>query len=499
MTNYIPSVSIGSVLPPVLTNGLLKALNSNQPHALPGNTGDKPDFKCQAYLEALAKWILPIYLMGGTLAMRSARTTYLPQEAGESDPLYESRLTRTVLFGAYSRTIKVLSSLPFIDPIQVKKPPALLEYINEKGKASARLEQICRTLVTERIHLGVSFLYVENPEIPEGADYATEKQFKPYFITISALDLINWRFDSDGELDMFTYYSYDTENDGDFGEKVVHKIHQVSREALRRYESRDSDKWELVKDIPNNTGRINLIPIGDFGAAPLLEELAWQNLRHYQKQSDLDNIEHACNVPFLFGSGIEESAADKMVVGPFSFITSSQPDAKLGFVEHQGNAIPSSQKSIDNIEKRMVQMGADIITQTSVARQTAFAKAVDTGQSMSILEAVVQDVSSAIERGYYIVADELDVELPSDFEVIIGEGIELSRSPEDASFLKELAMDGFLRVEDLQFELSRRGKISDTTKLEKPKPQEVVAPLNEDNNLNPGVDDTAPSTNQSQE
>ena len=148
-----------------------------------------------------------------------------------------------------------------------------------------------------------------------------------------------------------------------------------------------------------------------------------------------------------------------------------------------------------DIEKRMVQMGADIITQTSVARQTAFAKAVDTGQSMSILEAVVQDVSNAMEIGYTLIAEMLQETIPEDFEVIIGEGIELSRSPEDAQFLKELAMEGFLRIEDFQFELSRRGKISDTTKLQKPKPkQDVSGQAGNEGDQNQG-DKTAPSQN----
>lgn len=480
-TNSIETYSIAPVLPRLLTGETLSE-NTNLTHTQGVGTASSE------YRELLARWELVIHLMGGTLAMRKAAKKYLPQEPGEEDECYDARLKRSILYGIYSRTVKALSSIPFIDPIVIKELPSELEYLKDVcTDEGLSLEEFAQDLLQDALHLGVAHFLVDYPEVPEGLNLSEERKLgaKPFFARIDPVNLIGWESEN-GVLKEIRIYEYSVERNAEWQEIPIHRIRVITPDTITIYQLMGDETeekkspsrgkksvWKPVKTMTNSLGRVGLITIygnkdgGILRGTPVLEELAWLNLRHYQKQSDVDNIEHVANTPFLFAKGFLEDELEEVVVGVNSLVSTTSENADIKYVEHSGAAIGASQNSIKEIEKRAVVMGADFLAQTATSRQTAYAKSVDTGKTLSVLQAIVNNVSRALEKGFKVAGEWMDKEASPD--ITIGEGIELSLDSGDIAVLKQLADEGYLTVENFQYELQRRGKISDSTVLEKPK------------------------------
>ena len=64
-------------------------------------------------------WALAAALLGGTRSMREAGVAYLPKWPAETAEAYKARLSVSVLFPAYQRTVSTLASKPFSKPIAV--------------------------------------------------------------------------------------------------------------------------------------------------------------------------------------------------------------------------------------------------------------------------------------------------------------------------------------------------------------------------------------------
>ena len=445
------------------------------------------------YNKMMARWELILHLLGGTLAMREAKTTYLPQEEGEEADLYTARLARTILYGMYSRTIKSLSSIPFIDPIIVTDVPSELEYLKTVATdEQLSLAELAQDLLEDALNHGVAHYLVDHPEVEAGLNLQEERDLdlKPFFARISPVNLIGWVVGDDGLLDEVRIYEYATETQTDYTEVNTHKVRVITRDSHVVWTLQEgTDKkaeWVASESKPNKLGYVGLVTIygnksGDrLTGSPVLEELAWINLKHYQKQSDVDNIEHVANTPVLFAAGFPEDDLEGVVVGSHSLISTTSEGATLKYVEHTGAAIDASHKSIKTLEERGHQMGAEFLTASAGSRQTAYAKSVDTGKSLSILQAITNNLSRGLEKGYTIAADwlKLSADKVGATGVKVGEGIDLSLDSNDLQQLRDLAKDGYLDTTDLQYELQRRGKISDSTLLKEPK---VVKPKVEEN------------------
>lgn len=449
--------------------------------------GSGPATPSQDYIEMMARWELPMHLMGGTLAMRAAGKQFLPQEPGESNDLYDKRLKRSILHGIFSRTIKTLAAIPFIDPIIMRDLPKELEYLDEAATDDRQsMAEMAWEVMTDALVYGVGYILPDMPAVPD-ADKLSLKQerelnIRPYLARIDPTKLLGWRIE-EGVLTQVRIYDYETTQNDDFTETSQHIVRVITPESFttwRRVQSinpktRASEfKWVADTPITNSLGRVELIPVygnkdgAQMRATPTLEELAWLNLRHYQKVSDLDNIEHVANVPFLLGTGFPESELDSLEVGSHTVISTTEIDADLKYVEHQGHAIPYAQASITALEEKAQSMGADFLMQSATGRQTAYAKSVDTGKSLSILQAIINNLSAGLSKAVRAAGDWIQVDA-SKASVKVGEGIDLSLDSNDMAYLRELTKDGLLSVQDLQYELQRRGKISDSTKLKTPK------------------------------
>lgn len=453
--------------------------------------GDQISTPSEDYWSMYEHWELPVHLMGGTLAMRSATTTYLPKEERETDAAYTNRLCRTILYGVYSRTIKVLSGLPFVRPIILEDIPEPLEYLEDLADNQNRsLTDFANDILQDIIHFGKSHILVDFPNTA-GVQTLQDEQdrgVRPYFIQVSPLNLIGWETRIEGSSEVLTqiriFEDFSVPDmDKDYGTKPVRRVRVYGEESIEIYEQSEGEvEYKLVDSMVNTLGYIPLVTVygnrkGFMMSEPVLEELAWLNLRHYQKQSDLDHIEHFVNQPLLFGAGFDDGEITNIEIGPNRAIFANNVDAKLTYVEHTGTSIGAAQRSMEALEKRMTVMGADLLMKQTGGRVTATASILDNTESVSLLENIIISLEKGLEQAYAMAGDWLDIEA-DDVVVTIGDNLDLPLSANDFTSLLSLSSQGEITNEELLSELKRRGLLSDSFRGE-PLPEEESSPEQE--------------------
>ena len=422
-----------------------------------------------AYKDMSKRWELIQALKGGTLEVRKASTKWLPREPKESLEAYNNRLNRSVVYGAYTRTVSTLSGLPFMRSATIEGLPKELSYLEwDVDGNGTDLTNFAHSLLRNGLDYGMAHVYVDMPEVSMPITLQDVEQYKirPYFVLIEPTSLIDYTVERIGGLTNLSSIKIKeiVEEDGEEIEQIK-IISTTTIEYWRRAE--DKDEWYLVNRISNNLGKIPLITFytektGYLSAKPPLEDLAWLNLRHYQKLSDLDNIEHIANVPILFGSGFQEGELDGVEIGPNRAITASDPNAKLSYVEHTAAAIGASQTSIDKLEMRMAAMGADLILRKSVDRQTATARQIDQSESISMLQVIINNLEAALEYAVEIAGDWIDVAV-SNIQIEIGDNLKIgAEGPNWIDILGNFVIQNQgMSLEQAVLELKRRGVLVD--------------------------------------
>ena len=134
---------------------------------------------------------------------------------------------------------------------------------------------------------------------------------------------------------------------------------------------------------------------------PPLSELADLNVAHWQSQSDQRNILHVARVPILYGAGFEE--ADTIEIGASSMVRTTNPNAKLEYVEHTGAAIDAGDKDLQNLEFQMQQMGLQLLVPQP--GQTATGEIRDDAKEMSPRAMMAAALGDAIEQALGFMAE----------------------------------------------------------------------------------------------
>lgn len=419
------------------------------------------------------RWVLPTALMEGQAKIKADRERWLPKEPRETSTAYDNRLSRSSLFNVYRRTVRTLAGEPFTRRIIVDNETPDIEYIQRDTDTTGRnLSNFARDCLEDLLVYGLSHIIVDYPVNPGNLNLAQEREYgiRPYWTRVSPSNLIGWKIERVGGVDVITELRIKEEKyvDGDkpYEEVLATFIHRYTPEQIEKYVFDENKKeWVIVESNPNTLGYVPIVTayankLQSFVSNPPLEDLANLNIRHYQKLSDLDNIEHVANVPILFGSGFQEGELNGAEIGPNRILTASDPQSKLSYVEHTGAAIAASQVSLKEIEARMLQMGASILVQRNQNRETAFARSTDKQEALSDLQVMVRNLEDALERAYAFSGDWMGKEVQ--VEVSIGETLAIPNEPNPIDSLLKLKESGDLTSEDLVDELKRRGILAPT-------------------------------------
>lgn len=426
------------------------------------------------YDQSMQKWRLPIALMGGLHSMKEQSDEFLPRYPKETAADHKIRVEMSNLYNVFRRTVRSLSSKPFRKPPEMLSVPEKLKDLhNDVDRDDQKLTQFCRELMSALLTFGLTHVLTDMPQF--GSETLTMKDERlfnihPYFVHIRPDSLIYWSFvQGPANESVLSEIHYRLEEIDDDNEEwsviIVWKRDEISR-FRKKKQSKTDDEYALEWTLPNMLGRIPLTTIytdvskrGMMVADSPLEDLAELNLRHFRSQSDQDTCLHFARVPFLHFAGFQPSEVETTVAVNNAFI-STNPQSTITWIETSGKALEIGQKDLDALESRMESMGADLLVQKP-GNPTATAKAIDSADKISDLQAIAQALEDGVVEMYQDAAEWVNVK-DAKIEISIFKNFGMSlKDKAEIDLLLKARVAGEMSRETWLSELSRRGVLED--------------------------------------
>lgn len=378
------------------------------------------------YMEMLPKWELIDTVLGGTASMRAAGERYLPKHQYEGDDAYKERLSRATLKNYTLRTLDNLTSKAFRDPPllgedvpeQIKK---LMDDVDMEGNA---LHVFARAWFRLSVQRAFAFCLVDFSRTApvEGRARTLEDDrrdgVRPFWRLIDAADMIFVRAEKVGDKVRIVEARFKEEEevpDG-WGVKCVDRIRVLKPGSFELYEKRvvrkgAKPKWVLVDGGPMG---LDYIPIVPFYTAkeslaegkPPLEDLAYLNVEHFQSSADQRSILTVARFPILAVSGATNADPNgqPVVIGPKKWLSVADPQGRIYYVEHAGNAIAAGRTDLEDIEDQMASYGSEFLRKRPGA-SSATGRALDSAEAISPLMGWGMDFKDALELALQYTAD----------------------------------------------------------------------------------------------
>ncbi|ULL06613.1 DUF4055 domain-containing protein [Pseudomonas putida] len=436
---------------------------------------DNPSITLPAVDAMRAYWAVISPLMGGTMAMRAAGKTLLPQYPAEDDEAYKERLRLSTLLPAYSETVGNMTSRVFAEPLQVGDdvPEAIVEMTKDIDHAGNDLNSWAVGFFTEGLSHGLCHAVVDHPSTNGIRNRAEEQAagVRPYVVMVKPEQVLGWR-SKNGVLTMVRYLEVVEEADGAFGTKCIEQIRVLVPGAWLIYRKSDkTGEWSIHDQGETSLSVIPWVTFytgrtGFMTAKPPLIELAHLNVKHWQSQSDQDNILHVIRVPILVRIGIQTQYDNQGKVVPPEFkvgtgqLTDLPRDCDLKYVEHTGQAVESGRTALQDLINEMRMAGAKLLTPDKTATKTATQAEEEAAQELSPLARMAHHFADCLAQLLQFMADYRGlgeggtVEMRGNFDVDYMPEVSLPT-------LVSMANAGMISKETLFTEMQRRGVISD--------------------------------------
>lgn len=306
--------------------------------------------------------------------MRAAGTSFLPKWPGEERESYDARLATATLFPAFGRTLGVMTGKPFSKQITLGDdvPPKIKAWCDDVDLQGNNLHTFAASVMDEVLGYGLAGVLVDHPKVEGARTLADERAIgaRPYMVAIKHNQILGWKAERRSGATVLTQLRLaETKEvpDGEFGTKHEPRVRVLVPGAWAVYMpgAKAEDEWVIEED---GATTLNAIPFVPFygkkrgfmdGVSPLLD-LAHLNVKHWQKQSDVDTIGHVVCVPILVCEGVDDNFA--LAIGASTAMKTPQ-GSKVYYVEHEGKATEFAMSLLEGLEDQMVQTGAELLVQ----------------------------------------------------------------------------------------------------------------------------------------
>lgn len=353
-------------------------------------------------------------LWGGTLGMRAAGKTYLPQWPQEQDKAWIARKSSTTLFPAFRKAVETMVGRPFGSPIGVGKdvPSRVEATLDNIDLAGRDLDTFARDVLEAALRDGMTWIVVDYPVIAEGATVADERSMgaQPYWIHLPLENIIAWKSEMQNGKPVIVhlrYWEVDEEPDGPWATTQVKRIRVWEpghTELWQKIKNEAGDAmWTMVEEAnPQVAGKPVPVPVvavygsrkGFWCADPPLQDLAWLNVQHWQSGSDQRHVLHVARVPIL-GADEDSRGADQgpVTLGPDGIITGFK---NLRYIEHTGAAIAAGRQDLVDLEEQMRRVAGELLSRQA-GDKTATEATMEASESGSWLRRIVLNFQDALE------------------------------------------------------------------------------------------------------
>ncbi|HEX5126501.1 MAG TPA: DUF4055 domain-containing protein [Rhodocyclaceae bacterium] len=377
-------------------------------------------------------WAMIDALCGGTSAMRAAGEKYLPKFPREDQDSYDYRVKTSTLFNGLGRTIENMAAKPFAEPVtytDIDPEPAL--WLDNIDLCGNNLSVFAHNLLTAGLKYGLTHILVDNPRTTDTEGkllYPTRAAeiaagVRPYLVHITPQQILGWKSEkteSGAEaLTMLRIIEGVEEADGEFGTKTIPQVRVLTPGAWATYRKAEKgDDWLLFEEGVVSLSSIPLVTYytrrtGFMTATPPFKDLADLNMKHWNSQSDQDNVLHVARVPILAITGINDE--DKIVIGAKTALMLPL-GAEAKYVEHSGAAIDAGRQSLQDLENQMRAMGAELLAETQVST-TATQNNIEDSEAKCQLSMMVEGLEDALDQAVDIMHKWVKLDYKGDIDL----------------------------------------------------------------------------------
>lgn len=356
-------------------------------------------------------WGIAGDLLGGTKAMRVAGVRHLPKWPKETQDNYSKRLNKSTLFPAYSRTVTTLSAKPFSRPITLNDdiPSQLKPWLDDIDMMGRSIAEFSADMLSTALGYGMGGILVDAPAREGVANtQAAEKAagIRPYFAKILPTDLLGWIVELVNGKPTLTqvrfYETVDERSSDGFSTKTIRQIKVIEIGKWSVWRENPFRQWVQVDQGVTSIDFVPFVPVyGEFCgfmmSKPPLIELAYLNIKHWQSQSDQDNLLHFARVPIL-GVATDDTQFELTISG--NVAVRIPADATLSYTEHSGKAIEAGKVSLDDLKDEMRQSGAELLV-----FRDAPATATEIDNDASVGTCALQRVTQGLQDSLIIALD----------------------------------------------------------------------------------------------
>lgn len=405
-------------------------------------------------------------LKGGTLKMREAGRKYLPQFPKEPDEVYKNRLATSVLYPAYAETLKNNIGRIFAKPVNPKDntPEQIIKLLNSTDTEDRNFTAFAKDSATMALHYGLSHILVDTA--PTRGDTLADGRPRPYLTLISPRNVLGWKRDDAGNLIQVRIMGDLEQEDGEFGIAIKPIVTVLESTRWRKY-IENNGEWYVFDEGAFSIGKIPLTTIyanrtGFMTGEPPLLELAHLNIKHWQSQSDQDNILHIARVPLLAVFGGDNHTCENEA--STQSIWQLPEGANMKYIEHSGAAIGAGQESLDKLEAQMRQCGAKL-TYVAESTKTATQSREEATNNKSTLSSMAESARDGFNICLGYMADWLG--LPEGGEVDMNTELDSNEgSAEEMTVISKMVANGSLSRQTEFEEARRRGLIDESRQWE---------------------------------
>lgn len=428
-------------------------------------------------IKTLAKeWALLDALTGGTPAMRAAGATYLPAAPKEEAESHRARLSVATLFPAYKRTVSVMAGKPFAKSLTLTDAaPTIERWAEDVDLQGVNLHSFAAEMFEESFN-GLAGILIEYPRVgpaPQGVRTVAAVEaagLRPYMVRVMHNRILGWRTgEIQGRVTLTQLRLAETGEieDGEYGTKTVDRVRVMRPGSWELWEKGKTD-WAMIDEGNTSLPVIPFVPVygrrrGFMDGAPAMLDLAYLNVKHWQSQSDQDNIERVARVPILVFLGAEDSS--QLVVGASSAVKLPM-NADLKFVEHTGAAIGAGADGLTRLEDQMIQSGAELLVQRP-GQRTATEAANDAEANKSDLQRMTEQFEDALDQALIFMASYGNVPIEQAGSVsLFKDFASATLSDASAQLVADLNSRGLLTKETTLREMQRRGVLEASVDVE---------------------------------
>lgn len=365
-------------------------------------------------VQAMAQhWPIVDALLGGTAAMRAAKREFMPQWPAEENAAYDVRISTATLFPAFRRTLDVMAGKPFSRSLTLGKdvPKDIVEWSGNIDLDGRSLHAFASELLREALSFGIAGILVghqPNNGAVTKADYK-KAGLRPFMTHVQHQNILGWQaahVNGVQRLTQIRLAEVEKQADGSYGTKLVRRVRVLEPGRWELWEEQKDGKYALIDHGTVTFNGIPFVPVYGVrkgfmhGESPLLD-LAYLNVKHWQSQSDQDNILRVARVPILAMIGAEEDST--LRVGASSAVKLPQ-GAALQYVEHSGAAIGAGQSALEKLEEQMIQTGAELLVQRP-GQRTATESSNDAEASRSELLRIVENFEDSLDLALQYMAE----------------------------------------------------------------------------------------------